>query len=57
MTAQQEAVVPGDQGYEGPTLGVAAIQNWSVGYLKRHPLASLTTVGAQFILFVPVLRI
>jgi phospholipid/cholesterol/gamma-HCH transport system permease protein len=30
--------------------GVSAIQDWSVGYVKRHPLASLTTVGEQFVL-------
>ena len=27
-----------------------AIQQWGVGYLWRHPLASLTTVGEQFVL-------
>lgn len=30
--------------------GVIAIRNWSVGYVKRHPVASLTTVGEQFVL-------
>jgi phospholipid/cholesterol/gamma-HCH transport system permease protein len=35
---------------DGPLDGIAAIQNWSVGYVKRHPLASLTTVGEQFVL-------
>ena len=30
--------------------GVTAIRNWSVGYVKRHPVASLTTVGEQFVL-------
>lgn len=30
--------------------GVVAIRNWSVGYVKRHPVASLTTVGEQFVL-------
>jgi phospholipid/cholesterol/gamma-HCH transport system permease protein len=30
--------------------GVEVIQNWTVGYVKRHPLASLTTVGEQFVL-------
>ncbi|OBF62681.1 ABC transporter [Mycobacterium sp. 852002-51971_SCH5477799-a] len=30
--------------------GVTAIRGWSVGYVKRHPVASLTTVGEQFVL-------
>ena len=30
--------------------GVAAIQEWGVGYVDRHPLASLRTVGLQFVL-------
>src|ERR1700728_5125048 len=30
--------------------GVVAIQDWASGYVKRHPLASLTTVGEQFVL-------
>lgn len=30
--------------------GVVAIRDWSVGYVKRHPVASLTTVGEQFVL-------
>jgi phospholipid/cholesterol/gamma-HCH transport system permease protein len=29
---------------------VEVIENWTVGYVKRHPLASLTTVGEQFVL-------
>lgn len=32
--------------------GVDAIGDWAVGYVKRHPLASLTTVGEQFVLAV-----
>jgi phospholipid/cholesterol/gamma-HCH transport system permease protein len=32
--------------------GLEAIQNWSAGYVRRHPLASLTTVGDQFVLAV-----
>ena len=66
MTAQPETVVPSAHEYDdppvvspasppddqqdGPPYGIAAIQNWSVGYVKRHPLASLTTVGEQFVL-------
>ena len=36
--------------------GVAAIENWTVGYVKRHPLASLATVGDQFVLGVRTLQ-
>ncbi len=36
--------------------GVAAIRNWSVGYVKRHPVASLTTVGEQFVLGVRTIQ-
>jgi phospholipid/cholesterol/gamma-HCH transport system permease protein len=62
MTAQD--VVRTDQDYEapqdgpldGPLNGTAAIQDWSVGYIKRHPLASLATVGEQFILGVRTLQ-
>ena len=30
--------------------GVGVITDWAGGYVKRHPLASLTTVGDQFVL-------
>jgi phospholipid/cholesterol/gamma-HCH transport system permease protein len=30
--------------------GVDAVLGWSTGYLRRHPLASVTTVGYQFVL-------
>ncbi|MBV8789955.1 MAG: ABC transporter permease [Mycobacterium sp.] len=36
--------------------GVVAIADWSVGYVKRHPLASLTTVGEQFVLGVRTIQ-
>ena len=36
--------------------GVIAIQDWSVGYVRRHPLASLTTVGEQFVLGVRTIQ-
>ncbi|SBS76981.1 conserved membrane hypothetical protein [uncultured Mycobacterium sp.] len=36
--------------------GVKVIENWTVGYVKRHPLASLTTVGDQFVLGVRTLQ-
>lgn len=35
---------------DGPGNGIGAIEDWSAGYIRRHPLASLTTVGDQFIL-------
>jgi phospholipid/cholesterol/gamma-HCH transport system permease protein len=43
MTAQH---VPGNPSGDG----VKAIQDWCAGYARRHPLASLTTVGEQFVL-------
>lgn len=30
--------------------GVDAVLGWSTGYVRRHPLASVTTVGYQFVL-------
>ncbi|GAY16455.1 ABC transporter permease [Mycobacterium sp. shizuoka-1] len=38
------------------TDGVTAIEDWTVGYVKRHPLASLATVGHQFVLGVRTLQ-
>ncbi|ORV86926.1 ABC transporter [Mycobacterium interjectum] len=32
--------------------GADAIRDWATGYVKRHPLASLATVGEQFVLAV-----
>ena len=72
MTAQQETVVPSAHNYDDPDVvspdgppddqldgqldGMATIQDWSVGYVKRHPLASITTVGEQFVLGVRTLQ-
>ncbi|BBX09915.1 MlaE family ABC transporter permease [Mycolicibacterium aichiense] len=46
-----------------PSAGAAAnpeavnvVGEWTVGYVKRHPLASLTTVGDQFVLGVRTLQ-
>lgn len=39
----------------GPAPGVG-LAEWGAGYLRRHPLASLTTVGEQFVLGVHTLR-
>ncbi|MGV0695765.1 MULTISPECIES: MlaE family ABC transporter permease [Mycobacterium avium complex (MAC)] len=36
--------------------GLVAIRNWSVGYIERHPLASLSTVGRQFVLGIRTLE-
>jgi phospholipid/cholesterol/gamma-HCH transport system permease protein len=36
--------------------GVDAVLGWSTGYLRRHPLASVTTVGYQFVLGLRVLQ-
>ncbi|PND57533.1 ABC transporter [Mycobacterium sp. ENV421] len=35
---------------------VDVVGGWTVGYVKRHPLASLTTVGDQFVLGVRTLQ-
>jgi len=37
---------------KAPLDGVAAITDWTAGYTKRHPLASLNTVGEQCVLAV-----
>ena len=36
--------------------GVAEIEDWAAGYVKRHPLASLSTVGQQCVLAVRTLQ-
>lgn len=36
--------------------GVRAIEDWASGYVRRHPLASLATVGDQFVLGVRTLQ-
>ncbi|ODR05039.1 ABC transporter [Mycolicibacillus koreensis] len=48
MTTQQHAARSAD--------GVAAIEEWSAGYVKRHPVASLQTVGEQYILGVRTIQ-
>lgn len=47
MTLQDDPTTP-----ERTADGVAAIEDWTTGYVKRHPLASLTTVGEQYVLAV-----
>lgn len=48
MTTESEPVLRDD--------GVAAIHEWGVGYVDRHPLASLRTVGQQFVLGVRTIQ-
>lgn len=36
--------------------GLTAIEDWSRGYVKRHPVAALNTVGEQFVLGVRTLQ-
>lgn len=48
MTAQDDRARTEDRAPDN----VATIQDWSAGYVVRHPLASLNTVGEQYILAV-----
>lgn len=41
---------------ESVPAGVDVIQDWATGYVRRHPLASLTTVGDQFVLAVRTIQ-
>ena len=36
--------------------GLAAIENWTTGYVDRHPKAAIATVGEQFVLGVRTLQ-
>ena len=40
----------------GDGQGLQVAQDWAQGYVRRHPLASLTTVGDQFILGLETLK-
>ncbi|MGV0635693.1 ABC transporter permease [Mycolicibacillus trivialis] len=44
--------VPVDETAQTRPEGTAAIEDWASGYVRRHPLASLTTVGQQCVLAV-----
>ncbi len=46
MTAQDDRSLNDDRAPDS----VATIQEWSAGYVVRHPLASLNTLGEQYIL-------
>jgi phospholipid/cholesterol/gamma-HCH transport system permease protein len=39
-----------------PHDGLRAIDNWTTGYVKRHPIASVNTVGDQFVLGIRTLQ-
>ncbi len=43
MTTDTDQVAPRND-------GLHAIDQWTTGYIKRHPIASLSTVGDQFVL-------
>ncbi|MEC9325318.1 MAG: ABC transporter permease [Actinomycetota bacterium] len=57
MTIQQSASSSGEPSREAaPDAGVQEITDWAGGYVSRHPLASLTTVGDQFVLGVRTIQ-
>ena len=49
MTADAERVAPRHD-------GLNAIDKWTTGYVKRHPIASVNTVGDQFVLGIRTLQ-
>lgn len=52
MTTQHEGASAADEAREG----AAAVQDWATGYVKRHPVASLNTVGEQCVLAVRTIQ-
>lgn len=57
MTIQQNASPSGEPSKgTAPDAGVQEIADWAGGYVSRHPLASLTTVGDQFVLGVRTIQ-
>ena len=57
MTIQQNASPSGEPSKgTAPDAGVQQITDWAGGYVSRHPLASLTTVGDQFVLGVRTIQ-
>ena len=57
MTIQQSASPSGEPSRDtAPDAGVQEITDWAGGYVSRHPLASLTTVGDQFVLGVRTIQ-
>ena len=57
MTIQKSASPSGEPSRDtAPDAGVQEITDWAGGYVSRHPLASLTTVGDQFVLGVRTIQ-
>jgi len=52
MTTHDESALHLDRDNDG----IHAIRDWTVGYVNRHPLGSLTTVGEQFVLGVRTIQ-
>lgn len=50
--AEPPAAAPAPSGHGG----VKAIEDWTTGWVKRHPMASVDTVGDQFILGVRTIQ-
>lgn len=50
------SVVTAPAGQVAAEDGAAVIQDWATGYVKRHPLESLSTVGEQFMLGVRTIQ-
>lgn len=48
--------VPVDETSQTRPEGTAAIEDWASGYVRRHPLASLNTVGQQCVLAVRTIQ-
>lgn len=46
----------GSSNRQNSGVGVQAISDWTNGYVRRHPVASLTTVGEQFVLGVRTMQ-
>lgn len=45
-----------NEGQQAAGDGLQAIDKWATGYVKRHPVASLTTVGDQFVLAIRTIQ-
>ena len=57
MTIQRSASPSGEPSTDTASdAGVQEITDWAGGYVSRHPLASLTTVGDQFVLGVRTIQ-
>ena len=59
MTIQDERPAgepPAEEAPKKSSDGVKAIEDWSAGWVKRHPMASIETVGDQFVLGVRTIQ-